>query len=64
MESTSSKLLLSAKEAAATLGISPRTLWDIPETELPVVRIGRRVLYALSDLERYVAKRTSGRAAE
>jgi predicted DNA-binding transcriptional regulator AlpA len=45
-------LLLSARDAARSLNISERTLWALtaPRGDIPPVRIGRRVLYAPSDL--------------
>jgi hypothetical protein len=51
-----SALLLTAREAAGRLAISERSLWGIsaPRGPLPVVRIGKSVRYALSDLKAYV----------
>ncbi len=55
MEST--KLLLSAREAAQTLGVSTRTLWALsaPRGRIPVIKIGGRVLYAIADLHDFIA---------
>jgi hypothetical protein len=64
VSSTSSPVtLLSAKDAAKYLGISPRTLWGIsaPRGLLPVVKIGTRCLYDPMDLLRYIdAQKTKG----
>ena len=53
------QLLLSAREAAAALSVSARTLWVVtsPRGDLPCVRIGRRVLYDPCDLQDWIATR-------
>lgn len=57
---TNGKRLLSVEEAATYLGISPRTLYNQchrkARKRFPVRprRIGRRVLFAVQDLEAYV----------
>lgn len=52
------KLLLSPRAAAAALSICERTLWTLAdEGEIPRVRIGKRVLYRISDLEAWIATR-------
>lgn len=59
-------MLLTAKQAAAAMQISERTLWAIsaPRGPLPVVRIQSRVLYDPADLQRYVdAQKSKGGAA-
>jgi len=50
------KLLLSAKEAASALGISTRHLFtlSVPRGPIPVVRLGRRILYRFRDLEEFI----------
>jgi excisionase family DNA binding protein len=50
------RLLITAREAAEALGISPRTLWALtaPRGSLAAVRIGRRVFYRPQDLEQFV----------
>lgn len=54
-ESAPPKLLLSAAEAAAALGIGLRTLWSLTASrEIACVRIGRLVRYDVKDLERYI----------
>ena len=48
-------LLISVPEAAKTLGISTRTLFDLTKRgEVPCVRIGRRVLYLPMALDVWV----------
>jgi excisionase family DNA binding protein len=55
---TLSKINLSVAEAAVALGISERGLRDeIAKGEIPVVRIGTRVLLRTADLESYSAER-------
>ena len=53
-EGSPDRLLLSAREAAEALQISPRTLWGMtaPRGPLPSVRIGSAVRYPVKDLER------------
>ncbi len=51
--------LLSRNEAAAFLGIRPCTLaqWTCAgRYHLPIVRIGRRVMYDLLDVEAYIER--------
>jgi hypothetical protein len=56
------KLTLDIKEAAAALGIGERLLWSLtaPRGPIPCVRVGRRVLYPVADLEAFVAARKEG----
>lgn len=53
-----SHLLLPARDAARALGISPRLLWTYSRglDPIPTVRIGRRVLYPLDGLRKWVRK--------
>jgi hypothetical protein len=57
-----SRLLLSAREAAAALSICEKTLWSItrPRGDLPCVRIGRRVLYSVVELNRRIGAPEKG----
>jgi len=58
--------LVPVRDAAKRLGISERTLWTLTDAgEIPVVRIGRRVLYDLADLRAFVerTKSTCGKTA-
>ena len=55
-----SNQLLSRKQAAAFLGISPDTLayWKCKKkNHLPIVRIGSLIKYKISDLHRFVEER-------
>jgi len=54
----SPKLLLNAREAARTLGVCPKTLWNLswPRGTIPIVRIGARVLYDPEDLRAWIEK--------
>ncbi len=57
-------LLLTAREAAATLRISERLLWSLThDGTLPCVRIGRAVRYELSDLRAFIAAQKQGGVA-
>ena len=52
------KLLLTAREAAATLSISERSLWGLTNQGLlRCVRIGRSVRYAVDDLHEFIASK-------
>ncbi len=54
---TTERRLVSAREAATYLGVSARTLWSLTASgEIPHVRIRRRVLYDLSDLDAQIAR--------
>lgn len=58
------RILLTAREAAAALAISTRTLWSLTARgDLPAVRIGRAVRYDLVDLRSFVEKQKKGGAA-
>lgn len=51
------RLLLTAREAAQLLAISERTLWQVAKDGgIPVVRIGRSVRYAASDLRDWIER--------
>ena len=47
--------LLSVYEAAALLGLSPRTLYNlVARGQIPVQRVRRRVMFRPSELERWL----------
>ena len=50
--------LLTAREAAAFLRLSERTVWEItgPRGDLPAVRIGRSVRYSKTDLTDFIKR--------
>jgi hypothetical protein len=56
-------VLLSARDAAAFLGVSLTSFRDHVGAQLPAVRIGRRVLYDRHDLQRWVDARKLGASA-
>ena len=50
--------LLDTRKAAAALGISPRTIWQLTQDgHLTCVRIGRRVLYDPADVRTFIEQR-------
>jgi excisionase family DNA binding protein len=59
--------LLTAEEAAAYLGVRPQTLavWRLNRRyPLPFIKVGSKVRYRRSDLERFLEERTIGASAE
>ena len=58
--------LLSQREAAVLLGLSPRTLerWRVSGGGVPFVKAGRRVLYRPSDLDTWIASRVVASTSE
>jgi hypothetical protein len=54
-------LLLTARQAAKSLSISPGTLWNwtVPRGPIPVVKIGARTCYAVRDLEQAIERMKS-----
>jgi excisionase family DNA binding protein len=46
---------VSLEEGANRLGISPHTLraWSVYQRKVPFLRMGRRILFKLSDLEAF-----------
>ena len=53
-------LALRPQQAAAALGISPRTLWSLTQDgEIPCVRIGRAKLYPIALLQAWLERNTS-----
>lgn len=54
------RLTLTVPEAARIAGIGTRTLWDlVARREIPVVRIGRRVLIVKTQLSEWLAARSA-----
>ncbi|MEM0983972.1 MAG: helix-turn-helix domain-containing protein [Planctomycetota bacterium] len=55
-------LLLTEREAAATLSISPRKLWELRMCgTIPCVRLGRSVRYDRDDLKTWIKDNKSRR---
>ena len=49
------RLLLKSEEAASTLAISPRKLWELTDSgEIPCIRIGRAVRYSFDHLREWI----------
>jgi excisionase family DNA binding protein len=64
MSTDQEQLLMTAKQAAARLAISERTLWQLTnDGELPAVRFGRIVRYDPADLRAFIAARRCGAIA-
>ena len=60
-ESNRSVLLLTPKQAAEALAISPRKLWAMTALgKIPHVRLGRCVRYPVNDLQRWLDSRRQG----
>ena len=58
------QLLLTPRQAARALAISPRKLWGMTaRREIRHLRIGRLVRYAVSDLRQWIAASTEEVAA-
>lgn len=57
------RLLVSEREAASMLSICPRSLWTLRTAgEIPHVRVGRSVRYAVADLEQWIEQQRNGPA--
>lgn len=62
-EGTQSVLLVSARDAARMLAVSPRKLWAMTFEEtpaLPYVRCGRLVRYSVDDLRQWIEAQRKG----
>ena len=56
--------LMTAKEAAALLAVSERTLWTLTKAgTIPCIRLGRSIRYRLSELAATLAKLSEGKGA-
>ena len=54
------KLAYSAKEAAAALGISLPTFYELSNrADFPCIRVGRRVLVPMDSLKKWLAKESN-----
>lgn len=59
--STTPALLLTPRQAAEALAISPRKLWAMTASgEIPHCRIGKCVRYPVDDLQRWIDAQTKG----
>lgn len=60
-DSNPQALLLTEKQAACALEISPRKLWSMRTSgEIPHIRLGRCVRYPAADLQRWIDTQTKG----
>ena len=59
---TETALLLTSRQTAEALSISPRKLWSLTATgDIPHVRIGRSVRYAVDDVREWIeSQRVTG----
>ena len=66
MKIENSKLLMTARETAKALSISERKLWNLTnENEIPAIRIGRSVRYAIEDIQLWIeTKRNEGNCVQ
>ena len=54
-------VMLTARQAADSLAISPRKLWGMTKlNEIPHIRLGRCVRYPLIDLKRWIEEQRQG----
>jgi len=61
---TKPALLLTATQTAESLAISPRKLWGMTASgEIPCIRLGRCVRYAVDDLHRWIDAQKEGAAS-
>jgi len=49
--------LFNSRETATITGMSERTLWSIPQDELPRVRIGRKVMFDIEDINLFISRK-------
>jgi excisionase family DNA binding protein len=57
-------LLLTARDTARVLAISPRQLWSLTDRgEIPVIRIGRSVRYDRRDIEQWIERRKTDQSS-
>lgn len=55
------QLALRPKDAARSLGVGARMLWTMTASgQIPHVRLGRRILYPLRELQDWLTKRATG----
>jgi excisionase family DNA binding protein len=58
-------LVVDEHQAAQMLGISPRTLWDYRKSgEIPVIRLGRLVRFAVDDLRKFIESKRVGMVSD
>lgn len=58
------KLAMNSKEAAAALGVSLPTFYELSNRkDFPVIRVGRRVLVPVDGLRRWLEEQSGGQSA-
>jgi excisionase family DNA binding protein len=58
-------LALRPKHAARALNVSPRTLWSwVADGRIPHIKMGRTILFPVSELQRWLAGLAAEQAAE
>lgn len=58
-------LVVDEHQAAKMLGISTRTLWDYRKSgEIPVIRLGRLVRFAVDDLRKFIESKRVGMVSD
>jgi excisionase family DNA binding protein len=58
-------LVVDEHQAAQMLGISTRTLWDYRKSgEIPVIRLGRLVRFAVDDLRKFIESKRVGMVSD
>ena len=63
MSTSTTPRLLTVRETAQFLSISPRTLWSLTASgKIPVVRIGRSTRYDIEDLRTFIEAGKRGEA--
>ena len=61
MKNNDSLLLVTTREAARLLSISPRTLWTLTNTStIPSIRLNSCVRYSLDDLRAWIKNNKKG----
>ena len=56
------RMLVSAPRTTRALSVCDKTLWSMtaPRGDLPAVRIGRRVLYDINDIQAWIQRHKTG----
>lgn len=63
-KSVNARLLVTAREAAEMLSISPRSLWSLAASnQIPRCKVGRSVRYSVDDLRAFVEQQRTGAIA-
>ena len=64
-DNVQTKLALRPREAAKSLGISPRKLWQLThDGHIPSVKVGRTVLYPTAELQAWLSQQAKARGGQ